>query len=193
MSVSAATATLWTLFQQRGDDAYHGEPVSQLEHAVQAARIALDETGDTELAIAALLHDIGHLLPSHQEMNGFGMLHHEALGANFLRELGFSTNVVRLVGGHVAAKRYLTFADPGYYAQLSAASKETLVFQGGVMTAEEANHFQRDPLFERHLLLRRIDERAKLVGLPAPDLSAWKALVATHLAGQAPQRRGSIW
>lgn len=192
MHIQTNPAAIWAIFQQRGDEAYHGEPVSQLEHAVQAAQIALDETGDTELAVAALLHDIGHLLPHDQEMNGFGMLHHEALGANFLREHGFSDQIVRLVGGHVAAKRYLTFADPDYYEQLSAASKETLVFQGGVMTREEADRFRRDPLFEKHLLLRRIDERAKMVGLPTPDLDVWKKVVEAHVGAQKPEKR-TIW
>lgn len=185
-------STVWTLFQQRGNEAYDGEPVSQLEHAVQAAQIALEETGDIELAIAALLHDVGHLLPHHPAMNGFGTMHHEALGANFLRAQGFSEQVVRLVGGHVSAKRYLTLADPDYYDQLSIASRETLVFQGGVMRLEEAVRFQRDPLFEKHLLLRRIDERAKIVGQALSELGFWKGLVAAHLGAQG-YRRASIW
>lgn len=177
----AAVSTIWTIFREKGGDDYHDEAVSQIEHALQAAQIAWESTGDPELAIAALLHDIGHLIPHTDKMDGYGMLRHEALGANFLRELGFSENVVRLVGGHVAAKRYLTFADPDYYDQLSEASKVTLGFQGGVMTAEEAVRFRRDPLFEKHLLLRRIDERAKIVGLEVPALDFWENLVEAHL------------
>jgi len=192
MTTTASVSAIWNIYQARGGEAYDGEAVTQLEHAVQAAQMALEETGDTELAVAALLHDIGHLLPHDQSMNGFGTMHHEALGANFLREHGFSDDVVRLVGAHVAAKRFLTFAEPGYYDQLSAASKATLVFQGGVMTIEEADRFQRDPLFEKFLLLRRIDERAKTVGLPPPDMGFWKKLVEAHLEAQGREAR-KIW
>ncbi|MEO6038262.1 MAG: HD domain-containing protein [Saprospiraceae bacterium] len=59
MSLSAIS-TIWALFQEKGDADYHGEAVSQIEHALQAAQIALNETSDLELAVAALLHDIGH-------------------------------------------------------------------------------------------------------------------------------------
>ena len=49
-------------FERRGHAAYFGEPVSQLEHALQTAHRA-DQRGVPDyLMIAALLHDIGHLL-----------------------------------------------------------------------------------------------------------------------------------
>jgi predicted HD phosphohydrolase len=38
--------------------------------------------------------------------------------------------VAHLVEGHVLAKRYLCFARPEYYDQLSGSSKATLVYQG---------------------------------------------------------------
>lgn len=177
----SSVPVIWELFLEKGGTDYHGEAVSQVEHALQAAHIALEETGDPEFAIAALLHDIGHLIPHEEKMDDYGMLHHEALGAGFLRDLGFSDKIVRLVGGHVTAKRYLTFADPEYYEQLSEASKATLRFQGGILTSDEAGRFQRDPLFEHHLKLRRIDERAKIPGLDTPSLDFWKNLVEAHL------------
>src|ERR1700685_2726673 len=41
-----------------------GLPVSQLDHALQtAALLAHLDPGDDELAVAGLVHDIGHLLP----------------------------------------------------------------------------------------------------------------------------------
>jgi predicted HD phosphohydrolase len=50
------------LIQQRGDAAYFGEPVSQREHALQAAWLATQAGSPRELVLAALLHDVGHLL-----------------------------------------------------------------------------------------------------------------------------------
>ena len=35
-----------------------------------------------------------------------GRVGHEMIGAEYLRSLGFSDSVCRLVGSHVAAKRY---------------------------------------------------------------------------------------
>lgn len=50
------------LFARRGSAAYLGEPVSQQEHALQAARLAVLEGAPDSLVAAALLHDAGHLL-----------------------------------------------------------------------------------------------------------------------------------
>lgn len=179
MKKEEVVASIFQRFHARGNEEYHGEAVSQSEHAIQAALLALQETGDRELAAAALLHDIGHLLAGSEDagMDGYGALKHEALGAQFLRKLGFSETIAQLVGGHVAAKRYLTWADPHYYDQLSEASKETLRFQGGRMTAEEAARFQRDPLFEKHILLRRIDERAKTPNMELPGIETFQDLL----------------
>jgi predicted HD phosphohydrolase len=51
-----------SLLEQRGDSQYGGEAVSQLEHALQSAWLAEQEQAAPELIVAALLHDIGHLL-----------------------------------------------------------------------------------------------------------------------------------
>jgi putative nucleotidyltransferase with HDIG domain len=67
---------------------------------------------DTETVVAALLHDVGQFLPysTAQDMisNGIsvGRKSHEAVGAAYLRELGFPEKVCELVGAHVVAKRY---------------------------------------------------------------------------------------
>ena len=53
---------IMNLFQQRGETAYHGEAISQTEHALQAAASAMQEGVPDELIVAALLHDVGHLL-----------------------------------------------------------------------------------------------------------------------------------
>ena len=50
------------LFRQRGGEQYTGEPVSHLEHALQAATLGELEGASDELVTAALLHDLGHLL-----------------------------------------------------------------------------------------------------------------------------------
>jgi predicted HD phosphohydrolase len=116
-----------------------------------------------------------------EHMDGFGVVDHEKLGADYLRSKGFSENIASLVQNHVQAKRYLTWHDPEYYQQLSEASKKTLEFQGGVMTLEEARRFEADDLFDLHIKLRRWDEKAKLEHLPVPPLQKYKDIAVRHL------------
>jgi predicted HD phosphohydrolase len=95
-------------------------------------------------------------------MGKLGVANHEQIGAILLSETGLPSKIVNLVNGHVEAKRYLVSTDREYYATLSEASKGTLNFQGGKMTAEEIQAFQQEPLFELHIALRRIDDQAKI-------------------------------
>jgi len=51
------------LFNNYGANDYIGEPVNQREHALQCAHFARESRPkDSEFVVAALLHDIGHLL-----------------------------------------------------------------------------------------------------------------------------------
>ena len=118
---------------------YIGEPISQLGHALQCAHWAKKQGADDEVILAALFHDIGHLIDaSAPQMDGLGVINHEGLGRAFLEEHGCSERVGKLVEAHVQAKRYLCFKNPKYYARLSEASKGTLAWQGGPMSETEA-------------------------------------------------------
>lgn len=175
---------IFELYQKYGDEDYIGEPVSQVEHMCQAAQLAEAEGYPEEVILAAFFHDIGHfcehLMPVEQ-MDGFGVVDHEKLGADYLRSKGFSEDIASLVQNHVQAKRYLTYHYPSYYEQLSEASKKTLEFQGGVMTVEEATLFEADKLFDLHIKLRRWDEKAKLEKQPMPPLQKYKEMAIRHL------------
>ncbi|MBS1606738.1 MAG: HD domain-containing protein, partial [Bacteroidetes bacterium] len=140
---------------------------------------------DQEVVLAAFLHDIGHIAEAakgRDEMDGFGVMDHEELGADLLREKGFSKKIVRLVESHVEAKRYLTAKDPEYYARLSEASKKTLEFQGGPMTEDEAAAFEQYPLFGLIIQMRKWDELAKIENKPLPDLQRYRAMMFQHLS-----------
>ncbi|MEO6546364.1 MAG: phosphonate degradation HD-domain oxygenase [Ferruginibacter sp.] len=176
-----------SLYQRFGDNDYIGEPVSQIEHMCQCAQLAEAAAYDQEIILAAFLHDIGHLLehvmPAGQ-MDGFGVNDHEKLGAEYLRQKGFSEKVAMLVASHVPAKRYLTNRQPEYFNQLSEASKRTLEFQGGVMTDEQADEFEKDELHPLYIQLRRWDEQAKLQYVQLPSLAHYRTMMVEHLAGQ---------
>ena len=178
---------IFSLYQQHGQQDYFGEPVSQLEHMWQAAALAQAAGYDEEVVLAAFFHDLGHLCAYREEvpsMAGFGAVRHEKLGANYLRACGFSERVARLVESHVLAKRYLTYAHPEYRRQLSPASQATLAFQGGPMTAAEANAFELDPDSDVILRLREWDDQAKQANQPVGDLHYLKQMALRHLLRQ---------
>jgi phosphonate degradation associated HDIG domain protein len=178
------TDEIMSLYEEHGGAEYAGEKVSQLEHMAQAAQLAEAQGYDEEVVLAAFLHDIGHISEAAKgdnEMDGFGIKDHEELGAEFLREKGFSKKITRLVESHVEAKRYLTYKDPAYYANLSDASKRTLEYQGGPMTAEEAGAFEQYPLFDLIIRMRNWDEQAKIEHHPLPDLGHFREMMLHHL------------
>ncbi|MET0384863.1 MAG: HD domain-containing protein [Polyangiales bacterium] len=165
------------------DRGYIGEPVSQLEHALQAAALGSRARAAEHEILAALLHDIGHLIApdSAPQMDGLGVVDHEHLGAAFLGALGVDASVCMLVASHVTAKRYLALRKPGYYAALSSASRGTLAFQGGPMSEAEADAFEADPQFAAKLRLRAWDEAAKRTDVSVPTLDSYAALLREHM------------
>ena len=183
MNPEQAIADVFGLYEQHGAADYIGEPVSQIEHMSQAAQLAMAEGFDDEVVLAAFFHDIGHLCGQGADnMGGYGVVSHERLGADYLRRAGFSERMAKLVEYHVQAKRYLTFSQPDYYARLSEASRRTLAYQGGVMSADEAHSFEQDPLCAVSLRMRHWDEQAKEMHVPVLDLEVLKAKARAVLA-----------
>lgn len=159
---------------------YIGEPVSQLEHALQAAELAVSSKAAEAQVLAALLHDIGHINESAEQMAGLGVLHHERLGAEYLLQQSVAPAVAALVALHVDAKRYLC-SRPGYADKLSEASIGTLAYQGGGMSPEEARRFEEHPLFKAALQLRAWDDAAKVPEKSVPPLSHYESMLKRHL------------
>jgi phosphonate degradation associated HDIG domain protein len=175
---------IFGIFTQRGTDAYFGECVSVTEHALQAAWFAQQEGAPESLIVAALLHDIGHLIRDTPDDLGEWAQdqHHERIGAGWLaRRFGLEvSDPVRL---HVPAKRYLCATEAEYFSSLSAASRHTLKLQGGPLPPAQLATFQREPYFGAALRVRRWDDRAKVGDLKVPGLEAYRALIeaATNL------------
>jgi phosphonate degradation associated HDIG domain protein len=175
---------IFDLYALHGSEDYIGEPVSQLEHMLQSGELARREGKPDEVILAAFFHDLGHLLAFEgvvDHMEGFGVVSHEKLGADLLRDAGFSERVASLVESHVEAKRYLTFKHSGYYNLLSEASKATLDLQGGRMNDEEAIAFEKDPLFDLKIKLRYWDDEAKSTEPVGQSLAFYRELAEKHL------------
>jgi len=159
-----------TAAQSRG---YIGESISQLEHGLQAAHFATLAHAEPAAVIAALFHDIGHLCAdsSTSQMDDYGVVHHEEVGAEFLLSNGYPSAVAELVRGHVKAKRYLVSKNENYGTWLSPASKATLVHQGGPMKEGEALAFEADLNFKLMIKVRQWDEMAKETDLEVAPLA----------------------
>jgi phosphonate degradation associated HDIG domain protein len=183
-----------SLYERFGSEDYIGEPVSQIEHMCQCAQLAENNGADRDVILAAFLHDIGHLYALAQPRKGlvhmdeFGIIDHEKLGSDYLFAKGFSENVAKMVASHVQAKRYLTFKYPEYYNLLSEASKKTLIHQGGIMTDYEAAEFERDPLHQQYIALRKWDEQAKIEKNPLPSLTKYRYMIIIHLLERTLQK-----
>lgn len=177
-------AALFALYEAHGHDDDIGEPVSQLEHMWQAAALAAAEGYEDEVVLAAFFHDLCAHGAGGPSVAGFGAVDHERLGADYLRARGFSERLAALVESHVLAKRYLTHKHPEYLRRLSPASRATLAFQGGVMSAAEAAAFEQNPDAGLIVRLRQWDDMAKEEHRPVGPLDHLKRLALRHLLRQ---------
>ena len=105
---------------------------------------------------------------------------HESLASAWLSQY-FPKEVSEPVRLHVAAKRFLCATVPGYFADLSPASVQSLELQGGQMSADETKAFMAEPFLGPALRLRRWDDLAKVAGLKTPDFAHYKPAIAAVL------------
>jgi predicted HD phosphohydrolase len=157
--------------------------LSILDHGLQCADLLASlRPDDFELQVAGLVHDLGWL---EREGGGWRLREdaaHDVVGRDLAGGL-LGPRVARLVGGHVAAKRYLLATDRSYAARLSARSEVTLTFQGGVMGARECAAFEHDPDHTDLVMLRRADDDAKVRGKRVPGIDRWRPLVELVASG----------
>src|SRR4051794_15071456 len=159
-----------------------GDPIDILAHSLQCAyeleQLAPD---DTELQIAGLVHDLGHVL------GDFHTVDHGEVGGAWVEPL-LGARVARLTVLHVPAKRYLVATDADYAAELSDGSALSLELQGGAMTADEAKAFAADPHGPDAATLRRADEAAKVIDREVPGLDHWAPVVQAVADARATAR-----
>jgi gamma-butyrobetaine dioxygenase len=169
---------------------YDGEPVDQLQHALQSAWFACAGHGDDDgFIVACLLHDIARAPAVAGIAYDGPEEHHGAAGSRWLEDR-VGARVAWLAEQHVDAKRYLVATDPAYRALLSEVSVWTLEQQGGGMSEQEVEAFRRRPAWREALELRRIDDRAKIVGLAVPGLERYRGRLerVVERAQERPER-----
>lgn len=176
---------IFALFDRRGSGAYFGEAVSMREHALQAAHFARLARAPDELVVAALLHDVGHLVEDVPDdlADWKTDARHEDVGAAWLSR-HFGPAVCDPVRLHVPAKRYLCATQPAYLAKLSPASVHTLALQGGPMSPAEVAAFEREPYFRDAVRVRWWDDAGKVAGLATAPLEDYRRLVDAAVRGR---------
>lgn len=168
---------IFQVFGAKGHRSY-GEEVTELQHALQSATFAQQAGESPEVIVASLLHDYGHLLHDlGEDIADRGIdARHERVGANQL-ERWFGPEVVEPIRMHADSKRYLCWKEPGYFADLSAASRQSLALQGGPMEKPEAREFEKRPQFQRAIRVRRFDDLGKERDMKTPTLEDFRPLV----------------
>lgn len=180
-------ATILSLFAEKGGIQYDGEPVTQLEHALQSAYYAEKAHSSPALITAALLHDVGHLMHDEEgtlTQRGLDDQHqNRCLPA--LQHL-FPPATLEPIRLHVDAKRYLCARDPEYMESLSADSRRSLALQGGPFSDAQAEEFLRQPFALDALRLRSWDDQAKKADMRVPDLAHYAAYMETARGAFSP-------
>ncbi|KAK2616234.1 hypothetical protein QQS21_000869 [Conoideocrella luteorostrata] len=205
LTPKSVTSYVLSVLEASDKTPYIGEPISQLQHSLQAAhQAAVTSPGvDEATQVAALLHDIGQFVPGEhlvqltggkarnlggaETSESVGRVGHDTLGGSFLLALGFPSKVARLVASHVEAKRYLCAIDNGYFHKLSDASKKSLAYQGGPMRGKELDDFGKDQWCREMCQLRVWDDEAKVEGLQVRDLESWRPIIERQLAEEQKQ------
>ena len=166
---------------QNNKSLYIGEKVTIAEHMIQSAMMAEKTKSKDTLICSCLLHDYGHFILDdpdelvREKKDG----KHEDVGYEYLKKY-FKEEIVEPIKNHVLAKRYLA-RDQKYFNLLSPASITSLKLQGGLMSDDEAQIFEKNKYFKDSIKLRRFDEAAKNEGVKIKDIIEYKSLLQASL------------
>lgn len=184
-TADAFLAELADLFAELGG-LHYGEDVSQLEHALQTAHHAKLDGAPPALIVAALLHDVGHMMQKAGENAAdLGIdTRHEHIGAGYLAR-AFGPEVTEPIRLHVAAKRYRVAVEPAYLQGLSKASMQSLALQGGPMSEGEVAAFLAKPAAQAALRLRGYDEAGKAPDAEVAGFDSYRDLLRDQIVRAA--------
>ena len=170
--MSGRTLDVVSLLTARGSRR-SDEAVSHLAHALQSAALAREHHAPDEVVLAALLHDVGHLISDGEESASH---HHGMWGARYISAFVPSRTAV-LVERHVVAKRYLCTVDRAYAETLSPVSLRSWLVQGGRLPADTLRDVERQPWLADALRIRCWDDLAKDPRAEVPPLRAYRDLI----------------
>ena len=185
--MSSPIEAVFAVMSKGGDKRLPEAPDGILRHGLVSAAHARDSGASPDLIVAALLHDVGHLLDL-DDADGFDDdrdAEHASLGAGWLA-LWLPSTVTRPIALHVDAKRYLAGKDLGFVDRLTPMSRASLALQGGPHSRDEATAFEREAFFGDALLVRGWDDAPDLPDERIGFLNDYRPLIERLLS---PSRR----
>ena len=165
-------ADIEQLFARHGAAQYSGEPVTQLEHALQTAHFAEQSEASDALVTACLLHDLGHLLNQQGEtptLRGIDDTH-QYFALPFLRGL-FPDAVLDAIRLHVDAKRYLCQVDPATTTVSPRTRSAAWRCRAACSMPPRPPPSSPSPARATPCMLRQWDDLAKQADLATPSLA----------------------
>ena len=178
LKTEAIVNEMFALYEKYGKRYGKGQEISQFEQVSQAAALAEEEGYEDEVILAAFFHNIGAICANAENQTEGAR---EKLGADYLREQGFSERIATLVESDIKAKRYLAYKYPDYYDRFSDDEKAQIEAEGGRMNEIEAKKFEFDPDAELFLRLRYLNDKAREVRKPILNIPHIKLLAMSHL------------
>ena len=181
-AAGAVVDRLMYLMNTAGQAEYHGEPVSQLEHALQTAELASREGGTDEQILAGLLHDLGHMWDEEgeRELSSVGVVHHAHVRAKALKKLGFSDAVSDIVAGHVNAKR----DGAGIRREVVRDERGVSAAAGRADGARGGRRFLARAVFHREATAAKVGRPRQDTRGARPELDSYRDMMTAHLVGQ---------
>ncbi len=169
------------LYKKKGNTEYFGENMTKTKHMLQCATLALKNEEKEEIILACLLHDIGHFL-AEDDMDGYGVKDHGKLASEYLKNIGVSKNIYKLIEKHTDVKRYLVTKNINdYYNKLSEASKKTFEIQGGRMSNEELKSMDRNIKLADMIKVRIYDDKSKIRNREPYQMEKFIPLLEKHI------------
>ncbi|KAJ2031863.1 hypothetical protein GGI03_000747 [Coemansia sp. RSA 2337] len=195
MSTSTTTMTLeqciykvLELLENSGKKEHISGKMTQLDHALHVANLAMREGADEETILAGLLIDISQhdkkqavQLPTDQVSSFIPVDRYEA-DDFIVRKLGFSNKTCELVESNIKAKRYLSATDPEYNGYGEGAAIMFVTFRNNPLSPSDMRNFEMDPLFQQKVQLTKWDDAAaKVTGVKPPALDTYRDMVIRNL------------
>lgn len=171
MSKKQVLSQIYKIFKKEGVKNYM-EDLPYGDHMIQCGLLAEKKKLSPPLISACLLHDFGSfLLGEEMYLKHFDKQKdpkHEIIGAKYLSKY-FVEEMTIPIENHIKAKRYLVM-DPNYMKKLSEFSKVTLSVQGKPFSEEEKEEFLKSKFAKESIILREIDDEAKVIGMKVPEI-----------------------
>ena len=174
MTIPTVEDLLATLSMGHGRLLRPDASIDLLDHALQSASEAYAlRPADDELHVAALVHDVGRLLPGNAPA---AAVDHAWLGAAAVRRL-LGRRVADLVAGHELTKRYRVTVALDAGGEVPDHQLARIQAYGGPLAPSQRRKFERQRNLNDALTLDDADEAADQAGRVAPSLLSWKPVL----------------